>query len=379
MLAARLPNTVAHNHKTRSRERALGVNHWDESALPIHGHWHCIPGEQTLQFPGYFASPSMSVDYRLYQSKLLESFEERGGTVAFGPVSVDRLPALAGRHDLIVVSTGSGGLSSLFPPVPDRSPFQEPQRLLSAGLYTGVDNERERNYVTFSIAPPHGEVIEIPMESFEGIVSVLLFEAIPGGDFEVLARTAYEDDPERYERLVLETLRAHSPATFERVDEAAFGLTRPSSFLRGAVTPTVRESYAKLDDGTYAIALGDAHVLMDPVVGLGANAASFAAWTLGEAILGGGPFDERFCRKVDERRLPLVLGSFDFTNFMLAPAPHLLDLIGAMSRSPPLANDFTDGFTDPARQWAHLASPDATAAYVGSVLSASDKGEVLPA
>ena len=132
------------------------------------------------------------------------------------------------------------------------------------------------------------------------------------------------------------------------------------------MTPTARESYARLGDGTYAIALGDAHVLIDPVCGLGANAASLAAFVLGEAIAEGGPFDENFCQEVDRRRLPGVMAHFDFTNFMLHPQPQLFDVIGAMSQNPALADDFTDNFTDPARQLEHLASSDAAGAYIGS-------------
>lgn len=364
--SGRLPNTVVHNHRTRSREHALGVNHWDDSGPAIDGHWHCLPGDPPLEFPGYFAKPSLSVDYRLYQARLLQDFEERGGQVAYGGIGSSDLERLAGAHDLVVVSTGRGGLADLFPRIPSRSAFDKPARLLSAGLYTGIDPTPDSHYVTLSICPPHGEIIQIPMVSFGGGVSVVLFECIPGADLEVVARTPYEDDPKGYERIVLEKLRTHAAAVFERIDLPAFALTGPTDILQGAVTPTVRESHTRLDDGTYAIALGDAHVVMDPVVGLGANAASFAAWILGEAIAEGGPFDEQFCQTVDERRLPGVLAHFDFTNFMLAPAPHLLELLGAMSQNLALANDFTDGFTEPIRQWANLETPDATAAYIAS-------------
>jgi hypothetical protein len=282
---------------------------------------------------------------------------------------MDDLPALGERHDLVIVSSGSRGFSELFPPLRERSPFGEPQRLLSAGYYTGVNESADPAYVTLSLGSPNGEIISIPALTFEGIVTVLLFECVPGGDYEVLARTPYEDDPKGYERMVLETVRAFSPAVFERIDPAAFALTDPNSFLRGAVTPTVRTSYARLDGGTYAIALGDGHVVMDPVCGLGANAASHSAFALGETILEGGPFDEAFCQRADERRLPGVLAHFDFTNFMLHPGPNLIDVIGAMSQNPTIANDFTDGFTEPMRQWANMSSPQATAAYLASFAS----------
>jgi hypothetical protein len=281
-------------------------------------------------------------------------------------VGTDDLDSLSERHDLLVVCTGRGGLGELFPPIRERSPFTTPARLLSAGLYTGISHDRDAQYVSLSVAPPHGEFIEAPMATFEGNVAVLLFECVPGGDLERLARTPYGDDPKAYEQTVLEILEKYNPPVFERVDSSSFGLTRPDSILQGAVTPAVRQSHARLPNGKYAIALGDAHVTLDPVTGMGANAASFAAWTLGEAIVGGLPFDEQFCRTVDERRLPMVLSSFDFTNFMLKPEPHLFDLIGAMSQNLPLANDFTDGFTDPVRQWQNISSADATAAYIGA-------------
>ena len=363
--SGRLVNTVVHNYRTRARERELGANLWDETAPSIQGHWHSIPNEpEWLDFPGYFRSPSLAVDYRLYQSRLLELFEERGGRVEVGAVGSAGLGRLAARHDLLAVSTGRGGLSDLFPPLPGRSPFLQPARLLSAGLYRGVADAGEPRHVVLSLLGPLGEIINIPMLSRDGFVEVVLFECVPGGDLEPVALTPYADDPKAHDRLVLEKLRMYAPRVFERIDEASFGVVDPGSILQGAVVPTVRESYAQLDGGTYAIAVGDAHVQMDPVVGLGANAASLSAFALGEAIAEGGPFDEAFCKRVDERRLPGVMAHFDFTNFMLAPQPQLFEVIGAISQNPALADEFTDNFTDPSRHLEYLASQEATEAYL---------------
>jgi hypothetical protein len=60
------------------------------------------------------------------------------------------------------------------------------------------------------------------------------------------------------------------------------------------------------------------------------------------------------------------MAHFDFTNFMLAPQPHLLEIVGAMSQNPSLADTFTDNFTDPARHLEYLASPEATEAYLAA-------------
>jgi len=360
----RLPNTVAHHHRTRTRERELGVNHWDESGPSYDRHDHFVGGEPPLEFPGDFSQPSMAVDYRLYLAQLLEDFEERGGTVVQGSVAVGDVERLGEQHDLVAVGTGRGGFAELFPRLFGRG-TDGPLRVLSAGLYAGIAYP-DPVAVTFAISPGHGELIVLPIETFEGHATTLLFECIPGGDLEVLAATSYDEDPKGYERLVLDKLERHCPPVFERVDQSSFGLTNPTSILTGSVTAVVRESHAKLDSGTCAVAVGDAHAVVDPVVGQGANAASFGAWTLGEAILEGGPFDESFCRKVDERRLPYLLGLDSWTRFMLAPEPHLFQLIGAMSQIKPLADDFTENFNYPDRQWEHLSSAEATAAYIAS-------------
>jgi hypothetical protein len=179
--------------------------------------------------------PSRPIDYRAYL-RLLADFQERGGDFRAGQqVSPEEIARLSERHDL-VVATGKGGTSAMFPAIAGKSPYGRPQRRLCAGLYHGIA-QTEPKGVTMSIAPPHGELLEIPTFSASGHVTVLLFENVPGGDTEVLADAKYDEDPAAFERLVLDKLRAHHPQVFERVDPARFGLTRPEDLLQGAVKP----------------------------------------------------------------------------------------------------------------------------------------------
>ena len=373
--SGRLPNTVVHNYRTRAREREIGANLWDESGVDVEGHWYQVPHDPAwLDFGGYFNRPSLAIDYRLYQPALMELFEGRGGRVEVRTVDVDGLVDLARRHDLLVVSTGRGALRDVFPPIPGRSPFTSPARLLAGGIYRGIADAGAPHHVVLSLLGPIGEVINAPILTREGIFEMLLFECVPDGDLAPLATTPYAEDPEAHDRLTLENVRRYAPRVAERVDERDFGVIDPTSMLQGAIVPAVRESYARLEDGTYAIAVGDAHVQIDPVCGQGANAASLAAFALGETILEGGPFDEAFCRRVDHRRLPGVLAPFDFTNFMLAPQAQLFDVIGPMSGNPALADDFTECFTEPARHLEHFASHETAAAYVASFPGAAAPG-----
>jgi hypothetical protein len=361
--AGRLPNTVARFEPTRARERALGVEHWDDPALGVHGADVRINGTP-IAFRGALSRPASFVDMRLYQAALLEDFAGRGGRVVLGPVGIGDLLRLAGAHALVVVASGRGRLAGIFPVLTEHSPYAQPQRRLCAGLFRGIAPPEPAD-LAFTISPGHGEVFSAPFFSIEGMVSNLLIEAVPGGGLEPITHLRYEDDPRRFERAVLNLLRDHAPDVYERVDPRWFGLTRPLDLHKGAITPVVRRGYARLGDGRYAVAIGDAHVQNDPVLGQGANAASHAAAVLGEAILAGGPFDEPFCRRVEREIWAYTRHVTEWSNAALQPPPpHAVEIFAAAARNGALADELVDNFTAPARNWAIFGSPAGAAAFL---------------
>jgi hypothetical protein len=278
-------------------------------------------------------------------------------------VQAEDLVRLSERHDLLVVASGRGSLIELFPRVAAHSPYDRPQRLLSLGVYTGIAAE-ERD-VAFVIAPGQGEVFQTTTYSFDGNQTALLFEAIPGGAFEILVRMRYEDNPRRFETTALALLREHAPPIYQRIDPRRFGLTRPLDLLQGAITPTVRQGYARLDNGAFAMAIGDVQVANDPLIAQGANTASRSAWSLGEAILEGGSFDERFCQQAAERIWAYARPVTEWSNFMLLPPPlHIIDLLAAAARNQTIADAFADGFANPLSTWELLRSPERVAAFL---------------
>jgi len=128
-------------------------------------------------------------------------------------------------------------------------------------------------------------MIVIPTLTFGGLATALLMENIPGGDLEDLASLSYEKDPKHFRQTVLAKLEKHHPSTYNRIDTQRFDLMQPQDFLQGGVVPTVRNTVVELDDGKCAIALGDVHSVVDPLMGQGANVASYAAFVLGEEIV----------------------------------------------------------------------------------------------
>lgn len=365
---SRLLNTVAHHHVTIAREDELGVNHWSDPALYYYYHDHVFNFPQPLRFRGDFSRPSRAVDYRIYLPALMRDFTDRGGRIEYRRIDEGDIPALQARFDLLVVSTGKGPLGQLFTYRPEHTPYSQPQRLLCVGLYSGVRQPDPMN-VTLSVSPGHGEMIVIPTVTTDGIANALLMENVPGGDMAELASLNYEEDPKRFIQTVLDKLEKHHPTTYDRIDTSRFGLAGGAlDLLQGGVVPTVRNTVVELDDGKCAIALGDVHSVVDPMMGQGANVASYAAFVLGEEIVKADVLDRRFCETVDLKRQDRVLAASRWTNMMLKPPSNEVGaLLGTMAMNRALADEFTENFNYPERQWDRIASPARIQAWIAQM------------
>lgn len=364
-LGSRLPALVARAGHTRTRERQLGINHWD-GANNEFGRIHIyVSGDQPLAFYGNLMQPFIAVDMRIYCGRLLEDFAARGGRVVIGAVQAGEVAQLVTAHDLLVVATGRGGLTELFPRMAMHSPFTRPQRLLCSGLFRGVAPAPGPPSASVTFVPQHGEIFDFPIYSFEPHVTGMGFEAVPGGAFEALVGMRYAEHPRAFEGRLLSLLREYAPALYTRIDPARFGLTRPLDLLQGGVTPTVRRGYTPLGNGRWALALGDVHIVNDPLTGQGANTASYAAWLVGEAIRDGEIFDEAFCQRLEQRVWAYAGPIVAWTNAMLQPPqPHMIDLLVAAAQDQTIADAFANFFERPLHAWEILSSPAHTAAFL---------------
>jgi 2-polyprenyl-6-methoxyphenol hydroxylase-like FAD-dependent oxidoreductase len=136
-------------------------------------------------------------------------------------------------------------------------------------------------------------------------------------------------------------------------------------FVRAAIRPIVRQAVADLGGGKYAIALGDVHVTMDPLLGQGANIGSYSAFVLADAIEEARSFDLAFCHEVERARAARVLGAARWTNAFLQPPDEArVELLVAMSRNRQLAQEYFDNFGRPDRQWDRVGSPGSIRAWL---------------
>jgi 2-polyprenyl-6-methoxyphenol hydroxylase-like FAD-dependent oxidoreductase len=301
---------------------------------------------------------------RIYQATLLEDFATRGGRVVIDMLQANDLTQLAEKHDLLVVAAGRDSLVELFPRQPERSPFDQPQRRLVGAFYRGLGRSQPPT-VVYNIAPGHGEIFSVPFHSMLGPMSNILIEAVPGQALEPITRLRYEDDPQRFNTTVLELLREHAPPLYDLIDKEAFGVTRAQDIIQGAITPTVRRGYAQLGSGKFVLALGDVHILNDPVLGQGANLASRCAFLLGEALLAAGAITEEFCQKVEQRLWEAGQAATMWTNATLQPPlPHAVQVLAAAAQSRTIADEISDNFNNPERNWEIFVSAEGAARFL---------------
>ncbi|MEV5651908.1 styrene monooxygenase/indole monooxygenase family protein [Nocardia sp. NPDC052254] len=359
--AGRLPNNVCRFGRTRERERALGVDHWHFPDFEMGCAHVRVRDDPAISFRGDLTRPASYVDFRLYLPRLLEDYRRRGGTVVDVAGAASALVRHQRDHDLMVVATGGRGLGEMFARVPDRS-ADRPPRYLLAGLFHGVAHTDPIG-MHLEIVPGVGEIFQTPVHSLVGQVAGITFEAIPGGPWADRVRRNYYDDPDACAATVRDLV--HGTEIADRIDPDAFALTRPLDLLQGSVVPTVRVPWARLDSGRFAVAIGDAAVLNDPVTGQGGNLASAAAWELGRAIVSESVFDERFCRDWADRLWTMARDVTEWTGSALGPPPQqVFDVFRAAARNQAVADAYLDNFDDPRAMWSAMATPERASAFL---------------
>ena len=121
------------------------------------------------------------------------------------------------------------------------SPYDRAAAATVGGLFSGI-RRTDPVGATLSVSPGHGELIDIPLLTFGGLASALLFENIPGGDLEALVHLRYDEDRRHFIAAVLEKIERHHPHIYNRIDVAAFDLCAPNDVIarrrdaRGAAT-----------------------------------------------------------------------------------------------------------------------------------------------
>lgn len=331
-------------------ERRLGMHVWEGDA-PVCNGMHAtlrLPtGEIILQVQGALEETCQGVDARLKTSTWLRRFQAMGGRVVNQAVNRPLLEEMAEAFDLVVVSSGKGGLGEVFERDPERTLFDSPPRRLGAVILKNVREWEDIPYTTlkFQYFVQIGEFFSIPFYSHVGRCRAVVFEAPPGSPMDVWGGV---DSADKALATALRLLREYSPQDWPNYRSAE--LVDDRSWLKGAITPTVRKPVARLRTGKAVMALGDLAVLNDPISGTGANDAVRQADRLIRAVQehGDRPFGADWMQEVfDGYYEERGRYTMEFTRIMTGPMtdPFWKVLQGA-AQSPGVAHTFVNMFND---------------------------------
>ncbi|WP_338856007.1 styrene monooxygenase/indole monooxygenase family protein [Gordonia hongkongensis] len=232
-----------------------------------------------LEFNPDYGYVAQAVDLRLRADDRLARFLDRGGRFEVGQVGLDRLDAIAADADITLVATGKGGLSTLFPVDESRTHYREPQRRLLQVTLTGVDHGPESfayrssaggDHSLFNLDAQNGEIFVGPfLHKDAGPTWSFIVFAKPDGAW--AARIDDVHDAVSARQTVSGIFAEYFPEDAPVIDRLQVIESDPVSWLKGAVTPTVRQAVATTAGGHPVAAIGDTAIAVDPVAGQGAQ------------------------------------------------------------------------------------------------------------
>lgn len=232
-----------------------------------------------LEFNPDYGYVAQAVDLRLRADDRLARFLDRGGRFEVGQVGLDRLDAIAADADITLVATGKGGLSTLFPVDESRTHYREPQRRLLQVTLTGVDHGPESfayrssaggDHSLFNLDAQNGEIFVGPfLHKDAGPTWSFIVFAKPDGAW--AARIDDVHDAVSARQTISGIFAEYFPEDAPVIDRLQVIESDPVSWLKGAVTPTVRQAVATTAGGHPVAAIGDTAIAVDPVAGQGAQ------------------------------------------------------------------------------------------------------------
>ena len=312
----------------------------------------------TASFDAMFDAPARSVDQRVKVPAILDAIESLGGKVVVRSAGLDDVEDLAQSHDLVVVSTGRAGLTSLFGVDADHSPHSSPQRVAALTYLRGVQPDPAGGGLRYHCVEGVGECFTCPALTVDGPCDIYVVEGVPGGPLD-----RWDDviSPAEHLARLKELLTEHFPAEAARAFDAV--LTDDHAILRGRFAPVVRRPVGTLPSGAHVLGMADVVVLNDPLTSQGANNAIKSASFYLEAITGhDGDLDAAWMQRTfDNFWRGWAQWATTWTNAWLQPSTeHQRRVVDAASEHPAIAARIAAGFDD-----ARLFSPwwfDAAAA-----------------
>jgi hypothetical protein len=351
-------------------ERALGIDLWQDTCPQLEGKqfalYHPDDPNPVFHWSARLDQKGMSVDQRVKYPAWMDLFQERGGTLQIDQIDTGELEVFAEQYDLVIYAAGRD--AGLFAKVPERSPFDRPQKTVAIIAVTGLLPREPWDGVCITIVPGHGENIILPVLCPNGPGHLFVFQYYPGGPWDNWPTINSAEDHLAHSK---QLLKDYLPEMYERAKDSE--PMDPLCYMRGGVTPVVREPVGVLPSGALVLGLGDAVVVNDPLTAPGANSAAMAAEAYQNAIRahGDAPYDRAFMAKTFEdfwqTNLKYVT---EWNNLMVPGAPeHVTRVLIAGNEYPEIRKRWVNAFGNRKDFFDWLGTPEKADAYLEELRS----------
>jgi len=286
-------------------ERELGLSHWDTTGAKFAGvHLTLCPvlHNRLVTMTGRLSEPGAAIDLRLQSHRWMLDLVERGGKIEIEEVTVPKLEEIARENDLTIVSTGKGGLSSLFQRHEPRSVYTTAQRNVAMVVFKGPPLRQDGLpllAVKFKVIGPAGEIFWLPYHHKDvGPCWTIGWEPKPGGPMDRFQNAKSAKEVLDLSRTTMKDMMPWEAAWFEDTE-----ICDELGWQVGSVIPSVRHPIGRLPSGQVVTSLGDTAIAYDPIAAQGANCGNRMARHLVSAITARGeePFDETWITGTFER------------------------------------------------------------------------------
>lgn len=350
---------------TLQLERDLGLNFWGETSSECVRFRSevCDPqGNTALVLTADLQQHWQGVDQRLKFATWMQEFVKRGGDLVIQAITPEDLEKYAQTYDLVVVTAGRGAFSTLFERDQQKTEHDQPQRYVVSLIATGLRGDwLDLHTAKLTVLPDIGEIIQIPFYANGQLATALGFEACPGEAMDQFSQARSGEELLEIGKRVIQQLK---PDYYNTIQDLK--LVDEQAWVKGAITPIVRQPVGYLPSGAVVMGIGDVILLHDPIAGQGANNATKMAHLVKQRIIeqGDQPLDEFWMQQVFNEFWNDVQYSRALTNCLLTPPAHLQDLMVAMAEHPDVLKDYLQGFNHPPSLASWFFEPEAAMSYL---------------
>ncbi|MDR1008215.1 MAG: FAD-binding protein [Campylobacteraceae bacterium] len=248
---------------------------------------------------------AQGVDPRIRADDRIGRFIDKGGKFKVEQIDFDRLDEIAKKSDLTLIGTGKGGLSELFGVDDSRTVYNEPQRYLLTVNVAGLPfDDKAFDYRSkvgwkhnlFTSNQKQGEIFTGAfLHKDVGHSWILLGFAKPESEW----RQRFEQAVDAASALQIfkDIFSDYFPQDAKEIAKFTLIKSDPYSWLKGAVTPLVRNAVGFTKSGVPVAALGDTAIIFDPIAGQGAQNVSVQVAALVKAAKSHkGEFDAEWIK-----------------------------------------------------------------------------------